>query len=547
MNIKFIKNNLKYGIVFLLLTNLMVSCDDLVDENPISEIAPDNFWRNNDDAQAGVFAIYDAMQSAYNEENLLWSEFRADSWQIGSESASADRIEIVTNNVTEGSPSATRWAQMYNMVNRANLAIDRIPQISGADQSLLGEALALRAYAYFTMIKVWGDVPLFTEPTEVASEELFKSRTDANTIMQTIVLPDLLRAQELVASPAAEYRWSSASLYAFQADVYMWMKDYANAKIALDNLIALGEHSLVNTVLDWENLFYNNNLSEGPFLNLFGEFEEERGKKQEGPELIFSIFYDQLDPRGANGDGRGNRSGYHALMFAGLPAFYASKELELKWRERFPIDSLGWVTKYPGFEPPLSRTVITEDPVTGDIISTIETVYGDFRYYASLEDGIDITPDGVDEVFDRRGAKWQKTNYTANFDDTDIVLYRYAGQLLLLAEAENQLGNTDRALELVNDVREARLLPLVTEAEFGATKEARENYILDERQFELFGESKRVWDLIRTDKFVETINEAYLDRGYDLIDETNILLPIYFEHFQENPNLGEQNPGYGAN
>ncbi|WP_298494076.1 RagB/SusD family nutrient uptake outer membrane protein [uncultured Algibacter sp.] len=548
MNKKFIKNSLTYGIVFLLLTSLIVSCDDLVDENPISEIAPTNFWRNNNDAEAGVMAIYDAMQTAYREGHLYWGELRSDSHDRGSESASSTSVEIVTNNVTEGDPEATRWNFIYNMVNRANLAIDRIPKISGGDQSLLGEALALRAYAYFTMIKVWGDVPLFTEPTEKSGPELFKPRTDANTIMQTIVIPDMLKAEELLAATARPFRWSTASILAFEAEVYMWMKDHAKAKIALDNLIALGEHSLVKNAEDWENLFYNNNDGEGPFLGLQGVFEDERGKKQEGPELILSIFYDQLDPQESNGDFRGNRSGYSGILFAGLPGYYISSELELKWRDRFPIDSLGWVTKYPGFEPPLTRIVVEDDPMGGT--RTIEVpIYGDFRYFVSIEDGVDINPgDGtIEEIFNQRVAKWHKFNYNTNFDDTDIVLYRYAGQLLLLAEAENRLGNVDRALELVNDVREARELPLVAEAEFGASIEAREDYILDERQFELLGEGKRVWDLIRTDKFVETMNETYNLRGEALIDDTRKLLPIYFEHFQENPNLGNQNPGYSSN
>lgn len=541
-------HSLKYGIVFLLLTSLIVSCSDLVDENPVSEIAPANFWRNNSDAEAGVNAIYDAMQTAYRTGHLYWGELRSDTHDRGSESASATSVEIVTNNVTEGDAAATRWNQMYNMVNRANLAIDRIPQINGGDPGLLGEALALRAYAYFTMIRVWGDVPLFTEPTEVSSPDLFKSRTSASTIMETVVLPDLARAQSLVGSVSRPFRWSQVGLLAFEAEVAMWMQDYPRAKTALDELVASGEHSLVGSVRAWEDLFYNNNDNEGPFVSLNGLVEDERGKQQVGSELIYSIFYDQLDPRQANGDGRGNRSGYSDLLFAGLPGYYVSSELELKWRDRFPIDSLGWVTKYPDFDPPLTRVVTGVDSLDNPIVFEVP-VYGDFRYYVTIEDGINVNPgDGTtEEIFQQRIAKWHETNYSGNFDDTDIVLYRYSGQLLLLAEAENQLGNSDRALELVNEVREARLLPMVSEMEFGATMEAREDYILDERQFELVGEGKRVWDLIRTGKFVETMNEVYANRGEMLIDETRILLPIWFQHFQENPNLGEQNPGYGAN
>lgn len=141
-------------------------------------------------------------------------------------------------------------------------------------------------------------------------------------------------------------------------------------------------------------------------------------------------------------------------------------------------------------------------------------------------------------------AKYNKTNYSPNFDDTDIPVYRYAGMLLLLAEAENRLGNISKALELVNKVRSARLLPLVTDTEFGSTLEAREEYILDERQLELLGEGKRWWDLRRTDKAIEILNPVLSQtQGAMLLTNDRLLFPIYIQHLIENPLL-EQNKGY---
>lgn len=538
-----IKSKLAYLPLFVFAAMLVISCDELVDEVPISEIGIDNFYRNNSDAEAGVLGIYDAMQTAYRTDYFRWGELRSDNYIRGSESALQDDIEIVQNNVTPGNARLTRWNTIYTMVSRANLAIDRIPQINGFDENLLGEALALRAYAYFTMVRNWGAVPLFTEPTLASGPDLFKSRTDANTIMQELVIPDMLRAQELIGIPGREFRWSEASLYAFHADVYMWLGDHARAKEALDNMIALNENSLVTSAQDWVDQFYNNPPDVQRFIvNVDGEQELGRGKVQEGSEFIFSLFYDLSEPIQNLGDGRGNRSGIMDLFLAGLPAFYISPKLENKWRERFPVDSLEWVTKYPDVDPVLTIPQVVEDPVTGEANTVRVPVYGDYRYYFSRE-GTTINF-GSFEIGEARVAKWQQFNVNGNFDDTNIAIYRYSGQLLLLAEAENQLGNTDRSLELVNQVREARGLPLASMDDFGATVDDRELYILCERQFELLGEGQRAYDLIRTGRFVETMNEVYAERGVDPIDETRKLLPIFFEHFQENPQLGEQNPGY---
>jgi len=253
-----------------------------------------------------------------------------------------------------------------------------------------------------------------------------------------------------------------------------------------------------------------------------------------GPELMLSIRYDINEPRDNPGQTRANRAGIFALFFAGLPSFHLSPALENKWIEKFPIDSLEWATKYPDTAP-----VLTKDD---DADGVLEPVYGDWRYYFCREGGVG----GLDarSIGEARLAKYNKSNYNQDLDDSDIVLYRYAGMLLLLAEAENQLGNADRALELVNQIRTARQLPTVSPEEFGATPDARENYILDERQLELLGEAERWWDLRRTGKAMEVLNPTLdtIPGGVQLTQE-RLLFPIFDEHLIENPSL-DQNSGY---
>lgn len=517
-------NKLKSSIVALLLITISISCDDLVDENPISTISEETFYTNNDDIEAALMGVYDAMQGTYRQNHFLWGEFRSDNHQpLTSGSGNISLAEIANNNINQGNPGA-RWGNLYRMIDRANLILKNAPNIEDINENFVAETLILRAKAYFDAIRVWGDVPLFTEPV-TSAEDATRPVTAAETIMSEVIIPDMLRAQELMDIPQDPFRFSKVSIYAFQAEVYMWLNEYPNAIEALDNLFALGGHGLVTTPEEWQDLFYNN-----PFTTVL---EDARGKIQEGPELILSIRYELVE---------NDRSGVMGLFFAGIPSYVLSEEIENKWREKFPLTQEEWEAKYPDTDPALTRMVLVDDGMGGEIEQE-QLVYGDWRYFycrAGGFEGINSVNIGL-----ARNAKWQKTNYGADLDDTDIVLYRYAGMLLLLAEAENQVhADGGRALDLINQVRTARQLPPVSASEFGNTREDRLNFILDERQLELFGEGKRWWDLVRNDKAIELLNPILSEReNGGFLTEDLLVWPIFDIHLIENPLL-EQNPGY---
>lgn len=514
-------NKIKYStVLFSAFFGMLctVSCDDLVDESAISEIDPNNFFRNNNDALGAVVGIYDAMQPAFRVNHFYWGEFRADNYINNNPSANADNIELTTNNITSGNTPVLRWNSLYDMINRANYAIENIPNIDNFDANLLAEAQVLRAYAYFQAIRVWGAVPLFTEPVRGSGPELQKVRTDATTIMNQVILPDMLAAEENMTLLTNPIRFSLTSIWAFQAEVYGYLGDYEKVRTALDKIVASNEFSLVTTPQAWQDLFLNDiGDGSGP------------SKVQRGSELMMSLTFNLAE---APGPGNANRSGIFSVFFAGLPSFNISPELERKWRTKFPVDSIGWEAKYPNTNPALTTVNSFGDQLF---------VYGDFRYFFSREGGINIASKGQGNA---RLAKYNKFNYSVALDDSDIVIYRYANIILYLAEAENRLNNSTRALALVNQIRTARQLPLVTAAEFGATVEERETYILDERQIELLGEAQRWWDLRRTNRTLQVMNPILdtLNRGVPLTQE-RLLFPIFDEHLIENPKL-TQTPGY---
>ncbi|MPN30468.1 hypothetical protein SDC9_177939 [bioreactor metagenome] len=110
-------------------------------------------------------------------------------------------------------------------------------------------------------------------------------------------------------------------------------------------------------------------------------------------------------------------------------------------------------------------------------------------------------------------------------------IYRYSDMILLQAEAKVYMGKWEEALDLVKKVRDRAGLPTPTSMDFGSEDDII-NFILDERQVELVGEGRRWFDLLRSNRWKETMKPI---NGME--HDGNELFPIHFSHINENPKL----------
>jgi starch-binding outer membrane protein, SusD/RagB family len=138
------------------------------------------------------------------------------------------------------------------------------------------------------------------------------------------------------------------------------------------------------------------------------------------------------------------------------------------------------------------------------------------------------------------------------------IMYRYADVLLMKAEAQNQLGNGQDALNIINLIRtRARALAATAANPAPGDKVAIADYVLEERAREFAFEGKRWFDLLRN---ARRDNYARLDLLLDVVsitvppnrqqsaiakfrDQNCHYLPIYFYELTTNKAL-VQNPFY---
>lgn len=261
---KYIKNIIGIG----LLACLAVSCSEQVlEKDPVSSFSGQGFYQTSSDAQAGVYGIYDALQSTFRVNFSYWGEGRADAVNTNH---SGNPLALQQNTLSQDISSAS-WNNIYETISRANYAIKYIPGVFAGESEfslqLIAQARALRAISYFYAVRVWGDVPLITEPYESVDQQFFISKTDQELVLDQIV-EDFIFASENCrdnfGGDNTRILLTKGAAHAFLTQVYMWRNQYANAVESAEKVIDNSLYSLV-PINDWSRIFTSGYSNESIF------------------------------------------------------------------------------------------------------------------------------------------------------------------------------------------------------------------------------------------------------------------------------------------
>ncbi|MFC4870809.1 RagB/SusD family nutrient uptake outer membrane protein [Negadavirga shengliensis] len=475
------------------------ACTDQLEVSPISTITAAGFWVNEDNANGALQGMYVRFrdEAAYNL--FILGESRGETLSYGLQ-ASEGRERYFENSL-DPNFAGPNWLRLYTTVHDANLIIKYVPGITFTRESdknrMLAQAYAMRAFLYFTMAKTWGGVPLVTEPTEgYDAETTFRPRAGVEEVF-SLIKSDIEQALNLFPDNHHGHgraMWSKPAVNALKGDVYLWtgkvldggQADFQTAMAAL------------------------NEVSTAPDLSLMENFEE--------------VF------RYAN---KGNREVLFAVRFLDLESgTNYNNELYIR-DDEIPSATPAGVRERIGAGGGLNRwapsSILREAYEDGDqrkdaslITIHIPNEDNDERYYASLV----MKYRGFVDASGRR------------FID-DIVVYRYADVLLLLAEAKNALG-MDPSVEM-NEIRERAYGEQFENFRYtDQGQQANDEAILKERMLELAFEGKRWFDLVRFDKAFELV-PSLQNRAQD---RYLLLWPISLNTISLNSKI-EQNPGYG--
>ena len=252
-----------------LITSLS-GCKKFLDLKPENSLTRDEFFKTEADANSAITGVYDGLQSCVTQF-FRWGEFRAD---LITPNAANDPIYLQS---FDNLNSIAVWAEPYKLIGRANIVIEKVPEIPKFDRrfseadsrKIVAEALFLRSLAYFYLVRTFKEVPLVLQAPSSDAVNFLLPKVSADSILNRIEA-DLLIAEadlpvEYGRTTDTKGRATKGALNALQADVYLWHKKYpesaAAAKKVLDNSAL---YKLVPAD-EWFNIFALKNSSESIF------------------------------------------------------------------------------------------------------------------------------------------------------------------------------------------------------------------------------------------------------------------------------------------
>ncbi len=474
----------------IFISALLVACQDFLEVTPVSKFSNENIYSHLDYTRQAILGIYQLQTRDEGYSKRLSMYYGVDT-DIGMCSGTIDneRRGIARYAANSGNTEIEKpWRNLYNEIERANICIANIPEsplyTDGTEEEqsemkrMHGEALALRALAYFELVRNWGDVPFKTTPS-AAGDEFSLPKTDRDIIYEQII-DDLLLAAELVP-------WKS------EVEVFDERITKGGVKGLLARVcLARGGYSL-----------------------------RREGGMQRGASHIdfYQIARDQCYEI--------MQSGEHSLNPDFEDVFRTLCELDMDNQYGESMWEIGMGTYTSGEVGYYIGVKQANECRYGRAIAGIQALPTYFLSFDSLDTRRDATvalyeidSDNkrlIREFADIYVAKWRREwrdpllPGSDKFTGINWIILRYSDILLMFAEAENEITGypTPDAINAFRQVRERafkgnidKMPPIPTDYN------GFFNELVSERAWEFGGECIRKYDLIRWNLLGTKINEA---------------------------------------
>ena len=557
-------------IILMSAALMLTSCNDsFLDRIPHDALTDANYWQT----ETHLSSVANTFTSSLSGKDWLnKTEIMADSapWSV----TTAWRTIGGGYFTSDASQINSVWSAAYTGIGRTNYFLNNYQRATGVKEEVreryAAEAYFYRAYNYWILTSLFGDVPLVTSELNVESPDVFRGRDARKDVIDRITkdLEDHYKAlPEYVAAGSSDFgRVSQCAALALLSRIYLYNGRYEDAVSACERAMSSTYYKLYSTGhpdVDYVNLF-----------NYTGRASRNPANKE---TLIAFVYNYDL--------GESSRTSHNLSRECWVPNDYARFTPTASMIECYltkdgkiwdPNSATSYEDVFKDRDPRMTQSILApgtkwEGGESGDMLSTDKTVFTYPKFDNSKDGCMSYTGYYMRKYVEPSTVK------DVGHDDNDIVLIRYAEVLLNYAEAKEQLGtltqsDIDKTINLLRDRVGMVHLKL---SEIPAGSDIRTE-IRRERRVELFFEGHRYFDIIRW-KQGEILGEDLLGVRKDYLDpailkegiignlkcktvngkeylvlesgrtfdpEKNYLLPVPFTQMQLNPQLAPNNPGW---
>lgn len=485
---KTINKLISLAIIAMTGAALTACSDSFFDRYPTDSMQMETYLKNDAELQNILLNGYYHLQDITLNVNYV-NSLATDEGYDYKKNNSVDHINLneSTWDATLGITSEI-WIHCFNMINRCNNVLQKLDNATEANRSRYeGEACFLRAYAYFTLVRLFGPVPVTTTPIEDYATLYSYGRNSVGDVYNLIKEDMMTAINNLPDSYSADNmqgRATRIAAYTLQADVFMTLQDFSSAKGALENILTYANQNSEQLGLESDvlQIYASNNPM--------------------GKEVIFAAQYHNGATVVAN-----------PLMGRCIPAATPSTQPAYI----YPDGTRSTITTSQGTSCML---------MTWELYNTFKASSNDQRFQKLVYDRI-YTNEYISVASEQVGVTQEGYTYlpvTLKYFDfgnegmttcasgNDNIIYRYADVLLMYAECLNETGSTASAADYLNQVRTRAGLANTT----AATQEEMDIAIENERMLELCFEGHRWYDLVRRGRITEVIENHFAHRTQGL-------------------------------
>lgn len=217
----------------------MTSCVDTV-ILPDNKTVDEDFWQKKSEVESVVAAAYAQLRDATAIRNMvIWGDFRSDELvvtpSLPMNAAYKTALSQIYSLNVDTENEFTRWAPFYSAINYCNLILEKADNVVRVDPDYMqgdcdankAQVLALRAFCYFYLTRVFHDIPV-TPHAYMRSGDDFNAPQMAPAAVLDMCIADLEEAEHMAVSGSTYGDWRDKGLLnkdginSILADIYLW-------------------------------------------------------------------------------------------------------------------------------------------------------------------------------------------------------------------------------------------------------------------------------------------------------------------------------------